>query len=160
MTTILVTGGAGFIGSHVVELIQAAGDTAVVVDDLSKGSLANLPGDVAVTEASIADRAAMQRLAADLTNVQAIIHCAAQASVVASTEDLAELAAREFIAADRYTMADIVMQTTFDFGRFIGVDIPDELTNLKAWDTRVSNRPGATFNVPDNVLAIARRGAG
>ena len=87
MTTILVTGGAGFIGSHVVELIQAAGDTAVVVDDLSKGSLANLPGDVAVTEASIADRAAMQRLAADLTNVQAIIHCAAQASVVASTED-------------------------------------------------------------------------
>ena len=87
MATILVTGGAGFIGSHVVELIQAAGDTAVVVDDLSKGSLANLPGDVAVTEASIADRAAMQMLAAELTDVKAIIHCAAQASVVASTED-------------------------------------------------------------------------
>ena len=87
MATILVTGGAGFIGSHVVELIQAAGDTAVVVDDLSKGSLANLPGAVTVTEASIADRAAMQRLAAELTEVKAIIHCAAQASVVASTED-------------------------------------------------------------------------
>jgi nucleoside-diphosphate-sugar epimerase len=87
MATILVTGGAGFIGSHVVELIQAAGDTAVVVDDLSKGSLANLPGDVAVTEASIADRAVMQMLAAELTDVKAIIHCAAQASVVASTED-------------------------------------------------------------------------
>jgi glutathione S-transferase len=68
-----------------------------------------------------------------------------------------ELAARQFIAADRYTMADIVMQTTFDFGRFIGVDIADEHQNLKAWYARVSARPGATFNVPDNVMAIARQ---
>ena len=70
-----------------------------------------------------------------------------------------ELETRQFIAADRYTMADIVMQTTFDFGRFIGVDIADEHQNLKAWYTRVSARPGATFNVPDNVMALARRGA-
>jgi len=71
----------------------------------------------------------------------------------------AELVKQDFIAADRYTIADIVMQTTFDFGRFIGVDIADEHQNLKAWYARVSNRPGATFNVPENVMAIARRGA-
>ena len=70
-----------------------------------------------------------------------------------------ELAKREFIAADRYTMADIVMQTTFDFGRFIGVDIADEHAHLKSWYARVSARPGATFNVPDHIMAIARRGA-
>ena len=70
----------------------------------------------------------------------------------------AELAKRDFIAADRYTMADIVMQTTFDFGRFIGVDIADDQENLKAWYARVSNRPGAIFNVPEQVMALARRG--
>ena len=87
MATFLITGGAGFIGSHVVDRIQLAGDTAVVVDDLSKGSVANLPSDVAFIEASIADRAAMQEIAAELKDLKAIIHCAAQASFVASTED-------------------------------------------------------------------------
>ena len=40
--TILVTGGAGFIGSHLVERLLAAKNTVVVIDDLSTGSLANL----------------------------------------------------------------------------------------------------------------------
>ena len=87
MATFLVTGGAGFIGSHVVDRIQAAGDTAVVVDDLSKGSLANLPSNVVVIQSSVADRPAMQKVAAEFKDLTAIIHCAAQASVVASTED-------------------------------------------------------------------------
>ncbi len=87
MATILVTGGAGFIGSHVVDLIRANGDTPVVVDDLSKGSRPNLPADVALIEASIADRPAMQAIATEIADLKAIIHCAAQASVVASTED-------------------------------------------------------------------------
>jgi len=87
VATFLVTGGAGFIGSHVVDRIQAAGDTAVVVDDLSKGSLANLPSNIVVIQSSVADRPAMQKVAAEFKDLTAIIHCAAQASVVASTED-------------------------------------------------------------------------
>ncbi len=87
MTTILVTGGAGFIGSHVVDLIRSAGDTAVVIDDFSKGSRHNLAADVKVIEASIADRQAMLAASAELRDLTAVIHCAAQASVVASTED-------------------------------------------------------------------------
>jgi UDP-glucose 4-epimerase len=87
MATVLVTGGAGFIGSHVVDLIRANGETAVVVDDLSKGLRSNLPADVALIEASIADRPAMQAIAVEIADLKAIIHCAAQASVVASTED-------------------------------------------------------------------------
>ena len=42
MTKILVTGGAGFIGSHVVDLFVAQGYEVVIVDDLSTGRASNL----------------------------------------------------------------------------------------------------------------------
>ena len=42
---ILVTGGAGFIGSHVVDALRARGDEVHVVDDQSKGQTHNLPFD-------------------------------------------------------------------------------------------------------------------
>ena len=71
-----------------------------------------------------------------------------------------EIAARPFIAGDRYTMADIVAQTTFDFARFIGVDIPEDCAALKDWCARVSARPTATFEVPEAVLAQARAAGG
>ncbi len=67
-----------------------------------------------------------------------------------------EIASREFIATDRYTMADIVAQTTFDFARFIGVDIPEDCAHLTAWYGRVGSRPSATFDVPEDRLAQAR----
>jgi len=51
----LVTGGAGFIGSHVAERLLAAGHFVVVLDDLSGGSLANLPEGVEFEEGSILD---------------------------------------------------------------------------------------------------------
>jgi glutathione S-transferase len=54
-----------------------------------------------------------------------------------------ELEGREFIAIDRYSMADIVALTTIDFGTFIGVDMPEQLANLRVWHARVSARPSA-----------------
>ena len=87
MARILVTGGAGFIGSHVIDLIVERGDTPIILDDFSKGLRENIATGVDVIEANIADRQRMLQLSRELGTLDAIIHCAAQASVVASTED-------------------------------------------------------------------------
>jgi glutathione S-transferase len=67
-----------------------------------------------------------------------------------------EVQNREYIAGPRYTMADIVAQTTFDFARFIGVDVPDDCAALGAWYARVGARSSAAFDVPEQRLAQAR----
>ena len=54
-----------------------------------------------------------------------------------------EIAGREFICADRYSVADIVALTTIDFGQFIGIEMPGDLAHLRAWHTGVSARPSA-----------------
>ena len=51
----IVTGGAGFIGSHVVEALLARGDEVTVVDDLSNGKLENLPEGVRLVERDVRD---------------------------------------------------------------------------------------------------------
>jgi len=48
-----------------------------------------------------------------------------------------------FIAGETYSMADIVLLTTIDFGTFIGLTIPEELARLNDWHRRVSARPSA-----------------
>ena len=54
-----------------------------------------------------------------------------------------ELAKREFIASDNYSVADITAQVTVDFMKPARLTIPDELTNVKRWHAAVSARPSA-----------------
>lgn len=54
MAAHLVTGGAGFIGSHIVDLLRARVDESIVIDDLSKGLRANLPDDITLLQIDIA----------------------------------------------------------------------------------------------------------
>lgn len=82
---ILVTGGAGFIGSHVVDALLAVGEEPVVLDDFSTGDGANLPANVDVVEADIADPGVVARIST--LRPRAVIHAAAQVSVAASMED-------------------------------------------------------------------------
>lgn len=82
---ILVTGGAGFIGSHVVDTLQAAGHTVCVVDDLSRGSRENLPGNTTLHKLSVTDPALDEVVRTEAPAV--IIHHAAQVSVSASIRD-------------------------------------------------------------------------
>lgn len=55
----------------------------------------------------------------------------------------ASLAGREFLAADHFTTADILLLTTIDFAGFIGIPLPEDLASLRAWHARVSARPSA-----------------
>jgi UDP-glucose 4-epimerase len=82
----IVTGGAGFIGSHVVDALLADGHRVTVIDDLSTGDARRVAAEAELRELDIVDHAA---LAAVISEVQpsTIYHLAAQASVVASVED-------------------------------------------------------------------------
>jgi glutathione S-transferase len=71
-----------------------------------------------------------------------------------------ELAGRAFVAGDRYSMADIVLQTTLDFGAAIGIDLPDDCKNLGDWYARVSGRPSAAQDLGAFPVAEARKGLG
>ena len=86
MPRYLVTGGAGFIGSHVVDALAARGDAVRVVDDLSTGSRGNLAGhpDVELIEADLADP---QVAEAAVTGVECAIHMAAIPSVPRSVQE-------------------------------------------------------------------------
>ncbi len=83
---ILVTGGAGFIGSHIVDAILAAGHSAAVLDDLSSGSRENLPAGVPLHVADIADADAVERVVA-AERPDAVCHQAAQMSVSRSVRE-------------------------------------------------------------------------
>jgi len=50
---------------------------------------------------------------------------------------------RPFLAGEAYSMADIILLTTIDFGSFIGVELPDNVPHLKGWHERVTARPSA-----------------
>jgi dTDP-glucose 4,6-dehydratase len=91
---ILVTGGAGFIGSHFVKLMLAAGDDVVVLDKFTySGNRANLAGDdVPLLEGDIADPAAVESAA---HGCEAIVNFAAETHV-----DRSILGAAEFIQTD------------------------------------------------------------
>ena len=83
---ILVTGGAGFIGSHVVDALIERGNEVAIVDCLATGNRANLNPAAKFYEVDIGDAAAMGRVLAEF-NPQVVDHHAAQISVALSSRD-------------------------------------------------------------------------
>ncbi|SNS77698.1 SDR family NAD(P)-dependent oxidoreductase [Pseudomonas segetis] len=83
----LVTGGAGFIGSHMVDALLAKGHAVRVLDNLSMGNRSNLPADnprLQFIEGDVADAACVS---AAVEGCDAVVHLAAVASVQASVDD-------------------------------------------------------------------------
>ncbi len=84
MSTYLVTGGAGFIGSHLCDALLARGDRVRVLDDLSTGRRGNLSGDVELLVGDIADPATVRDA---IAGIDGCFHLAAIASVARGIDD-------------------------------------------------------------------------
>ena len=82
---VMVTGGAGFVGSHMVDRLLARGDDVLVVDDLSTGSPLNLPRGVDLEEMDVASPRLLD--VASAWCPEAVSHAAAQPSVPVSMSD-------------------------------------------------------------------------
>jgi UDP-glucose 4-epimerase len=80
---VLITGGAGFIGSHTVAAARSAGLAVRVLDDLSAGRRENLPADVELVVGDVADAACVRQAVA---GCDAIVHLAALVSVPQSLD--------------------------------------------------------------------------
>jgi len=81
MACLLVTGGAGFVGSHLVEALRRQGHFVRVLDDLSSGSRGNLPRQIQFLHGDVTDRTAVEEA---FEGIDACFHLAAIASVVRS----------------------------------------------------------------------------
>jgi UDP-glucose-4-epimerase GalE len=81
---VLVTGGAGYIGSHTVRELREAGHAVAVLDDLSYGHRQAVPADVPLIDADLADASALRR---GLEGADAVIHFAGLLSVAESVRD-------------------------------------------------------------------------
>jgi UDP-glucose 4-epimerase len=80
----LVTGGAGFIGSHLVDALLAEGHTVVVLDDLSTGRRDNVPAGADLLVASVTD---IDATAAAMSGADTVFHLAALGAVSRSVAD-------------------------------------------------------------------------
>jgi len=86
MSQCLVTGGAGFIGSHIVRRLLAKGHQVRILDDYStgkRGNLAEVAGDIELVEGDICDVPTVERA---MQGVDTVFHLAARARVPRSVE--------------------------------------------------------------------------
>ena len=106
-TTYAITGGAGFIGSHLADALLAAGHRVRVLDDFSTGRLASLDPRCEVLRGDVCDPAMVRRA---MTGTSGCFHLAAIASVMRANED--------WLGTHRVNLGGTI--TVFDTARMLG----------------------------------------
>ena len=137
----LVTGGAGFIGSHLVENLIARGDQVVILDDLSTGTpknLATIEGKVTFHKGNILDRSIIEKLVAECDYV---VHLAAALGVLNIVNKPLEslktnLQGSEILleACDKYRKPVLIASTSEIYGK-------NEKVPLNEEDDRIIGHP-------------------
>ncbi len=136
---VLVTGGAGFIGSHVADALLSAGHEVVILDDLSTGRRANVPEAARFVDGDIRDDALLQELFAE-HGFDVVCHQAAQTSVSVSTREPVRDAdinvlgsVRVLEAARRHGIGRFVFAST---GGAIYGEVPEGQRATEGWGAR------------------------
>jgi UDP-glucose 4-epimerase len=111
MSTWLVTGGAGFIGSHLCDALMARGDAVRVLDNLSTGFAANVPPGANLIQGDVADADAVMKA---MQGVDGCFHLAAIASV--------EKGVTDWLGTHRANLTGTI--TVFDAIRRQGAPVP------------------------------------
>jgi UDP-glucose 4-epimerase len=116
--TILVTGGAGYIGSHVVRQLITAGHTVIVADNLSSGQRKNVPPAAAFHEGDIGDEAFLDSLFTSYP-IEVVMHFAASIEVEESVREPDKYLANNTLATinllramDRHGVRNIIFSST------------------------------------------------
>jgi dTDP-glucose 4,6-dehydratase len=114
---LLVAGGAGFVGSHLVDRLVARGDEVVVVDDLTTGLRTNLPDACAFVEGDVTQTSTLARLGG-LGRFDAVLHLASPASPPAflarpiATLDVGSIGTRHLLELAREHEATFLLAST------------------------------------------------
>jgi UDP-glucose 4-epimerase len=136
---ILVSGGAGFIGSHIVETCLAAGHEVAVLDDLSSGKRENVPPGATLFVVDIRKREAVRQVLGDF-QPEAVSHQAAQASVSVSMRDPALDAATNVLGGANLLLEAIdagVRRYVFaSTGGAIYGEVPEGSAATESWPPR------------------------
>jgi UDP-glucose 4-epimerase len=152
---VLVTGGAGFIGSHLARRLRDAGYDVVIADDLSTGSAANVPDGIELVRVDLGDRSADQALAALSADV--ICHLAGQSSGEKSFDD----PARDLDANARSTAILSAWALRTGVSTFIQASSmsvygqPERLPMTETGPTAPISYYGASKLAAERILAIA-----
>lgn len=163
MSNFLITGGAGFIGSHLTEALLKNGQRVVVLDDLSSGSMANLAGVRAdprleVVPESVTNRSVLSEL---VDGADVIFHLAARVGVFNIIESPVEtimnnIGGTELVlkAAAKKRKTVIVASTSEVYGKSVAVPFRED-GDLTMGATTRSRWSYAASKLVDEFLALA-----
>jgi UDP-glucose 4-epimerase len=159
--TVLVTGGAGYIGSVTVETLLAQGRRVVALDDLSKGHRPAVPDEATLVVGDVGDRELVARVIAE-HDVDSVIHFAARSLVAESMERPAEYYDSNVVKACRMlaAMAEAGVSKLV-FSSSAGVyGEPDSIPIEEGHSTEPVNVYGDTKRVFEHVLDWQAQKAG
>jgi UDP-glucose 4-epimerase len=153
---VLVTGGAGYIGSHAVLALKDAGWSVAVIDDLSNGTRDVVPDDVPFFEGSVADRALVERILAE-QEIGAIMHFAGSIVVPESVEKPLDYYANNTLASHSLLTSAVAAGVKhFLFSSTAAVYGAPERVPIKEGDSKQPINPyGASKLMTERMLADA-----